>query len=63
MPFVSENQRKFFLHCRDNPDDPKCPPPAVIREFFKTEKMAEGMKAKARRSVASEAGRSEGEES
>lgn len=56
MPMVSEKQRRFMLYCKNNPEDPKCPPPHVVREFLKTEGIAQGKKAEARRRAVEEGG-------
>ena len=54
MPFQSEDQRRFFRHCKSHPKDPKCPPPRVIQEFFEAEARKEGGKTKARRKAFSD---------
>jgi hypothetical protein len=49
MPFQSEEQRRFFGYCKSHPNDPKCPPPRVIQEFFESESRKESKKKQARR--------------
>jgi hypothetical protein len=49
---VSEKQRRFMYYCLNNPEDPKCPPPSVVKEFLKTERLAKSKKQQARRDMA-----------